>query len=275
MKEEKMRKTVRERYGRFAKTGRSCCCSEKASSFRSVVSEEVSKRIGYSESELAEVPKGANLGLGCGNPVALASLKEGETVLDLGSGGGLDCFLAANKVGKRGKVIGIDMTPEMVDRARENLRKSKLTNVEFRLGEIENLPVADNSVDVVISNCVINLSPNKKRVFEEAFRVLRTGGRLMISDLVLLRELPKSVTKSVAAYVGCVAGAVAKDEYLKIMRDAGFQNVKIVEEASFPFEYVANDPAVENIASKSAITLDEAKEIARSVVGVKVIGSKL
>jgi arsenite methyltransferase len=177
------------------------------------------------------VPEGANLGLGCGNPVALASLKKGEVVLDLGAGAGLDCFLAANKVGKTGKVIGVDMTPEMIDAARGNAQKNNYKNVEFRLGEIENLPVADNFVDVIISNCVINLSPDKPRVFQEAYRALKPGGRLMVSDMVLLKELPKAIKDSVEAYVGCIAGASMKDDYLKLIKDAGFKSVKAANAA--------------------------------------------
>ena len=170
MKEEKIKKIVRKRYGNVAKSNSSCCAS--SCSCTPVAIEDISRKIGYSEEELSSVPEGANLGLGCGNPIALASLKEGETVLDLGSGAGFDCFLATKKVGKKGKVIGVDMTAEMLDKARANARKGKYANVEFRLGEIENLPVADKSVNVIISNCVINLSPNKRQVFKEAYRVL-------------------------------------------------------------------------------------------------------
>ena len=219
MKEEKIKKLVRNRYAKVAKTNGSCsasnisCCSHPTN-------EQVSKMIGYSKDEMDAVPEGSNLGLGCGNPTALASLKEGERVLDLGSGAGFDCFLAAKKVGEQGKVIGVDMTPEMLDKARANGKKGKYTNVEFRLGEIENLPVADNSVDVIISNCVINLSPNKKRVFEEAFRVLAPKGRLMVSDIVLLKQLPESIQKNVEAYAGCISGAEMKDNYLELMRKA-------------------------------------------------------
>ena len=196
----------------------------------------MSKRIGYTDDELETVPEGANLGLGCGNPVALASLREEETVLDLGSGAGFDCFLAANKVGKTGKVIGVDMTPEMLEKARENAKKGGYSNVEFRLGEIENLPVADNSVDVMISNCVINLSPDKRRVFAEAYRVLRPNGRLMVSDIVLLKELPAFVMNSLEAYVSCVSGAMIREEYLRTIENAGFKEVKIVDETIFPID---------------------------------------
>jgi len=189
--------------------------------------------IGYSAEELQAIPEEARMGLGCGNPTALASLKEGEVVLDLGAGGGIDCFLAAVAVGKTGKAIGVDMTPEMLHRARDNARNGGYDNVEFRLGEIENLPVADNTVDAVISNCVINLSPEKARVFEEAYRVLKPGGRVMVSDIVLTRELPEDVRDSLAAYAGCVAGASMKADYLATIANAGFRNVEVVSEQTF------------------------------------------
>jgi len=235
---------------------------------------DISRKIGYSEEDLKVAPQGANLGLGCGNPVALASLREGDTVLDLGSGAGFDCFLAANKVGKRGKVIGVDMTGEMLDRARENARKGNYDNVEFRLGEIENLPVGDNQVDVIISNCVINLSPNKRRVFREAFRVLRSGGRLMVSDLVLLKDLPVEIRNSVAAYVGCVAGAVTKNEYLEAIQAAGFEETEVLDETAFPSEFLANDPTVKEIAESLRLTQEKADELAGSVVSIKVSAVK-
>jgi SAM-dependent methyltransferase len=234
----------------------------------------MSKMIGYTEEELNEVPEGANLGLGCGNPVALASLKEGEIVLDLGSGAGFDCFLAANRVGNDGKVIGVDMTPEMIDKARKNARKGNYENVEFRLGEIENLPAADGSVDVVISNCVINLSPNKKRVFEEAYRVLKPGGRLMVSDIVLLKELPDFIKESVEAYISCVSGASMKDEYLNLIQMAGFQEVKMIDETVFPTECVTNDPTVKRIIDELKIPLETVEDAINSAVSIKLNGIK-
>jgi len=233
MKDEEIRKAVRESYGKIAANDNEGCCPSTSCGCGPVSTQDaISKAIGYSDEELKAVPEGANLGLGCGNPTALASLTEGEVVLDLGSGAGFDCFLAADKVGETGKVIGVDMTAEMIEKARENTRKGNYRNVEFRLGEIENLPVADSSVDVVISNCVINLSTEKKRVFEEAFRVLRPGGRVMVSDITLLKELPAELKSSIAARVGCVAGAMTREEYLATMEAAGFRNVDIISEVS-------------------------------------------
>jgi len=195
--------------------------------------EKYSAKLGYTKEDLKNIPDGANLALGCGNPTAHASIKEGETVLDLGSGGGLDCFIAVNKVGKTGKVIGVDMTPAMISRARENAVNGNYGNVEFRLGEIENLPVADNSVDLIISNCVINLSPDKEKVFREAFRVLKPGGRLMVSDIVLLKELPDVIRENAQAYVSCIGGAIMKDKYLGAIKNSGFTDVEIIEQSNF------------------------------------------
>jgi len=275
MKEDKIKKIVREGYAKVAKKEESFCTKTPAPcSCSTSTSEEISKRIGYSEEDVNAVPEGANLGLGCGNPVALASLKEGEAVLDLGSGAGFDCFLAANRVGKSGRVIGVDMTPEMIDKARENTRKGKYANVEFRLGEIENLPVADNTADAVISNCVINLSPNKKRVFEEAFRVLKPNGRLMISDIVLLKKLPDTIRKNVQAYIGCLSGAEMKDKYLKMIEDAGFQKVKILEENCFPVENMTNDPTAQAIVKNLEIPSEKIKKIANTVASIKVSALK-
>ena len=270
-----VKKAVRESYARIAEQGSSCCCGPSSSCCGSADAvQEISRGIGYSDDELAAVPDGANLGLGCGNPVALASLQEGETVLDLGSGAGFDCFLAANKVGEKGKVIGVDMTPEMVARARENALKGDYTNVEFRLGEIENLPVADASVDIVISNCVINLSPDKKRVFNEVFRALKPGGRLMVSDIVLLKPLPDAIRNSVEAYVGCIAGAALKDEYLGAIEAAGFGDIRVHGEAIVPVESILNDPAAQAIIENSAIAPEMVRDTANSVISAKVSAVK-
>ena len=227
-RDDEIRKSVRENYAKRATSCKSgcggTCCSESAS--------PGSQAVGYSEDELRSIPQGADLGLGCGHPTALASLKAGEVVLDLGSGAGIDCFLAAEKVGPTGRAIGVDMTPEMIERARENARREGIENVEFRLGEIEHLPVADATVDIVISNCVVNLSPDKPQVFREAYRALKRGGRLMVSDIVLCGELPKEIQESMEQYVACIAGASQIDDYLGAIRDAGFRDVTVVKEAS-------------------------------------------
>lgn len=249
------------------RAGKLCCGSTE-------LSQTISRKIGYSDEELEAVPNGANLGLGCGNLVALASLSEGETVLDLGSGAGFDCFLAANKVGKNGKVIGVDMTAEMVAKARENAQKGGYQNVEFRLGEIENLPVADSSVDVVISNCVINLSPDKGQVFNEVFRVLSPGGRLMVSDIVLLQPLPDAIINSISAYVGCIAGAAMRADYLETIKTAGFRDIMVIDETSFPVDCMANDPTAQAIIRGSKIPLETIKVFAGSIVSIKISAIK-
>lgn len=278
VEEKDVRKMVREGYGSIAAGGSPCCgpsepscCGPSASSCCGPsLAEDISSKIGYSLEELESVPEGANLGLGCGNPVALASLQEGETVLDLGSGAGLDCFLAANRVGERGRVIGVDMTPEMLERARENARRGGYANVEFRLGEIENLPVADASVDAIISNCVINLSPDKPRVFREAFRVLKPGGRLMVSDIVLEGELPQAVRESAAAYVGCISGAARKEEYLGMISEAGFEDLEVLEESVFPIDCMANDPTAQAVVGGLGLTEEELNRMLRAVKSAKI-----
>ncbi len=234
-KADEIKKIVKEGYAKAVKQVTSCCSSRSCCSGTSQA-KTISKTVGYSDAEINAVPEGANLGFGCGNPVALASLKEGDVVLDLGSGAGFDAFLAAKRVGKTGRVIGVDMTPEMIDKAKENAKKGEYSNVEFRLGEIEKLPAEDNSVDVIISNCVINLSPDKEAVFKEVYRVLKSGGRLMVSDLVLAKELPSAIKKSVEAYVGCLAGAIKKGEYLKLITMAGFRDIKVISESSYPVD---------------------------------------
>jgi len=270
MKETEVKKIVREGYARIARGGGSCCSSGSSCCGSTGITESISKKIGYSDEELTSVPEGANLGLGCGNPVALAALKEGDVVLDLGSGAGFDCFLAANKVGSGGRVIGVDMTPDMLEKARENAHKGGYTNVEFRLGEIEHLPVPDSHVDVIISNCVINLSPDKPAVFNEAFRVLKPGGRLMVSDIVLLNELPDFIKSSVAAYVGCVSGAMIKEDYLGAIKSAGFKDVSIVAEDGFDIDCMLNDPTAQAIVENLNMSSGELKNIGNSVRSIKV-----
>lgn len=273
MREREIKRAVKEGYARIAKqatsyyASRSCCgCAD--------IPEEISKRLGYTEEEIQEAPMGSNLGLGCGNPVALASLKEGEIVLDMGAGAGFDCFLASTRVGPTGMVIGVDITSEMVDKARANSRKGGYTNIDFRQGDLENMPVADNYVDVVISNCVINLVPNKRMVFKEAFRVLKPGGRLAVSDVVLLRELPDFVTSSTEAYIGCLAGAIMNDEYLEIIRDVGFRDVKVAAETSFPIESLLSETTGSDSIKSPKISAEQLNLIASSVLSIKVGATK-
>lgn len=233
-KADAVRQHVRDSYAKVAEASSgetSNCCGPESSccgvSDDEAINTLVSTRLGYSEADLDAVPKGADMGLGCGNPRAIASLQAGETVLDLGAGGGFDAFLAAGEVGSRGHVIGVDMTPDMVSKARSNAEKGRFHNVEFRLGEIEHLPVADNSVDVIISNCVINLSPDKPQVFRDAFRVLKPGGRLAISDVVATAEMPKELKNDPMLYAGCMAGASLIEDLEQVMRDAGFVHISI------------------------------------------------
>jgi len=222
IKADETRTIVREHYAKVSKGETGCapgCCGTMPA--------DQSRMLGYSADELDAVPEGADMGLGCGNPSAIASLRPGETVLDLGAGGGFDCFLAARAVGPTGKVIGVDMTHDMVTLARGNARKVNATNVEFRLGEIEHLPVADGTVDVILSNCVINLSPDKQAVFDEAFRALRVGGRLAISDVVAIAPIPEAVENEVAAVCGCVGGAAPLEEVRGMLAKAGFKSIEI------------------------------------------------
>ncbi len=229
---DEIRQNVRESYAEVAQasnngsscgTGASCCGVSDDAAINTLVS----TRLGYSDDDLGNVPEGADMGLGCGNPRAIASIKAGETILDLGSGGGFDCFLAAAETGESGFVIGIDMTPTMISKARNNALKGKYNHVEFRLGEIEHMPVADNTVDVIISNCVINLSPDKQQVFSEAFRVLKLGGRLAISDIVASTELPEEIKNDLALYSGCMAGASPVAELQTILEECGFEEINI------------------------------------------------
>lgn len=224
MKNQNIKKIVKESYAKVAESSCGCSCNCGQAD-----NEKLAKSIGYSDTEINSCP-GANLGLGCGNPTAVADIKEGDVVLDLGSGAGFDCFLAAKKVGKSGKVIGVDMTEQMITKAKANAQKYGYTNVEFRFGEIEELPVQDNSVDVIISNCVINLSPEKFKVFKEAYRVLKTGGRMFVSDMVLLKELSEAQRNDKELIAGCVGGAILKKDYLKLIKEAGFEATILSED---------------------------------------------
>jgi arsenite methyltransferase len=233
MESEKVKKFVKKKYGEIAQTEQSCCGS---SSCCGPSIKDAALQIGYSERDIENIPEESVLGLGCGNPVALVNLKEGETVLDLGSGGGIDVFLASKKVGSTGKVIGVDMTKEMVEKAEALALKHGYRNVEFRLGEIENLPIENETVDIIISNCVINLSPDKLKVFQEAYRVLKPNGRLMVSDIVTHGKLPEDVRKSFDAWARCIAGALERDKYLDTIKRAGFKDVRIVTEREYTID---------------------------------------
>jgi SAM-dependent methyltransferase len=230
LKEKEIKESVKERYSKIA-TGETQFCSCCSGTAPNII--EQAKAAGYTVEEIKSIPGEAVLGVGCGNPTALAEIHEGDTVLDLGSGGGIDVFLAANKVGKQGKVIGVDMTEEMVQTAVKNAEKGGYNNVEFKLGEIEDLPLEDNSVDLIISNCVINLTPDKLAAYREAFRVLKPGGRILVSDLVTLGQLPDEVRNSFSAWSACIGGAVEKEEYLNIIKKAGFSGVEIVDSHYF------------------------------------------
>jgi len=264
-----MRTEVRRHYARTAgmevRGAAGACCAGK-------VTTEADAR-GYTGDQLSAIPPESDMGLGCGNPTALGELRPGETVVDLGSGGGIDCFLAARKVGPAGRVIGVDMTPEMIDRARAAARKNGFSNVEFRLGEIESLPLADSSVDVIISNCVINLSTEKERVFREAFRVLKPGGRLMISDIMLREKLPERLATNAALFAGCVAGAVLEEDYLHMMREAGLSRVTVAREKETEDMF---GPADEASLLKQApdLTRDELKRLKKSIVSVQLTAQK-
>lgn len=272
MTERDVKTAVREHYANLARGGGSCCGPAPAGGCCGATSApvELSSVIGYSERELSEAPEGSNLGLGCGNPLAHAALGQGDVVVDLGSGAGFDCFLAANRVGRDGCVIGVDMTPEMLERARANAAAGGYTNVEFRLGEIENLPVADATADMVISNCVINLATDKAKVFREALRVLKPGGRLMVSDLVLRRQLPESVRRSVEAYAGCIAGAMLEDDYLAAIRRSGFAEVEVLDEATYPVGSSNPDETETTLLNDPTLSRDDVQAAADAVVSVKV-----
>ncbi len=253
VKHDEIRQAVRQHYGHVAESnGAGCGCGPTSRDNPERNAETLSQKLGYTADDVGTVPQGANMGLGCGNPQAIAALKPGEIVLDLGSGGGFDCFLAARQVGDTGQVVGVDMTPEMISKARANAERGGYRNVEFRLGEIENLPVADGVVDVIISNCVINLSPNKSRVFAEAYRVLKPGGRLAVSDVVAFAELPAAARQDMALYTGCVAGASLKSEIEAMLEASGFTAIRVTpkdESKSFIRDWAPGTDITEYVVS--------------------------
>lgn len=253
-RDEDIYREVRRQYGRIAKGGDTGCCGASAACCGTPAdgTGTLSRALGYTAEEVGVVPDGANLGLGCGNPQVIAGLRPGEVVLDLGSGAGFDCFLASRQVGDSGRVIGVDMTPEMIDKARENARREAYRNVEFRLGRIESLPVADASVDVVISNCVVNLSPDKAGVFEEVFRVLKPGGRVAVSDVVARAELPASIRQDMALHTGCMAGASTVTDLEAMLRASGFEAIRVVprdESRNFMREWVPGTDITDHLVS--------------------------
>ncbi len=265
---DKVRAAVQSAYGKLASGAPSPCCAPGADT------REVARNLGYSEADLGAIPDQANLGLGCGNPVALASLKAGEVVVDLGAGAGIDALVAAPKVGPEGRVIGVDMTPEMLERARANAVKMGVArNVEFREGVIENLPVVSDSADVVISNCVINLSPDKRQAFREAFRVLKPGGRLAVSDIVLTQPLPAELTEMAEAYAACVAGALPADEYISAIEAAGFVDLRISRRpAAELIAGLLEDPTLQ--AALDRFGEERLREVASSVYSYAIEAKK-
>ncbi len=272
-----VKQTVIDSYGKLAKSKSSgrlsklfACCDP------SDHAKKVAVNIGYSKEDLDQVPEESNLGVGCGNPSALAGIKQGETVVDLGSGAGFDAFIVSRIVGQNGKVIGIDLSDEMLDLARKNAVKSHYTNVEFLKGDIEELPLTNSMANHVISNCVINLSLNKDKVYKEAYRVLKDGGKLSISDIVLERELPHFVKDSLAGHIACVSGAEKLEDYLQYVKDAGFKNVKVESKSEFPLELMLTDPQVMKIAREMNFNLDseQAKDIASSVTSISLSAIK-
>ncbi len=263
-----IREMVREGYTRVAERASSCCGATPPHAT------ETARKLGYSEQDLEAAPAGANLGVGCGNPTAIDALRAGEVVVDLGSGAGFDAFLAARQVGPEGRVIGVDMTDAMLEKARQNARREGYANVEFRKGLIEQLPLEDESVDVILSNCVINLSPEKAAVYREAYRVLRPGGRLMLSDIVLERSLPPEVLKSVDAYLGCVGGASLRGEYMQTIEKAGFREVRIERETPFGDVISLDDPQVLEAMDRFGVTIEQVKDLLAAVTSLHIFALK-
>lgn len=274
-KQEAIRETVRKGYASVAVSKEQSCCGPTCCGGQVDTAEQLATAVGYSAEELADLPAGANMGLSCGNPTALAALREGEVVVDLGSGGGFDVFIAGRKVGPTGRAIGVDMTPEMLAKARRNqaayTERTGLENVEFRLGEIEHLPLADASVDVVISNCVINLSPDKAQVYREIARVMRPGGRLAVSDIVLKKPLPAAIREDAEALVGCVAGALLLDELRAILRDAGLADTQFEEKPGY---VQAMEASKDHIAKRVYELLEEGESLADTIASMNISARK-
>jgi SAM-dependent methyltransferase len=277
METKKHEQSVKESYGKFAKNKKKeslisnlCPLSKKDQT------KEYAQEIGYNTEQLQEVPDDANMGLGCGNPLALSHVKKGDTVLDLGSGAGFDCFLALPLVGENGKVIGIDFTPEMVEKAKLNAQKSKYKNVEFILSNIDNIPLQNNTVDHVISNCVINLASNMQKVFEESYRVLKIGGHLSISDIVLTKDLPERISKAMLPNNGliCLNGAANKETFLQMLAQAGYKNVQIMKESHFPLEIMLADPMVQTIVTEAKLSDSEVSELFNTILSVSFYAEK-
>lgn len=265
---EEVREIVREGYTAVVERVAGCCGPAPSHV------EEVGRKLGYSDDDLAAVPDGANLGVGCGNPTAIDTLRPGEVVVDLGSGAGMDAFLAARQVGATGRVIGVDMTDAMLAQARKNAEAAGVTNVEFRKGRIEELPIEDESVDAILSNCVINLSPEKDLVYREAYRVLKPGGRVMVSDIVIERELPEMVRESIEAYIGCVGGASLRPVYLQTITDAGFSEVRVESEGKFADVLSEDDPQVREAMEKFDATFAEVREMISAVTSLHIYARK-
>jgi ubiquinone/menaquinone biosynthesis C-methylase UbiE len=273
MENKEIKEKVRQGYGKIAREGSSCCPGQSCCS-PDLKAEDISRDIGYEEAEMEAVPEGANLGLGCGNPTATASIKEGETIIDLGSGAGFDSFLAANATGKNGRVIGIDMTPDMIEKARENAEKDGYKNVEFIQAEIEDIPLPDDTADIIISNCVINLSPEKKKVFSEAYRLLKPGGRVMVSDIVLKKDLPQSIRGSIEAYIGCISGAEKMEDYLGYIKGAGFNDVKILDETVFSLDNINKSEVFREVIKSLDISEKDIEDAQESILSIKVSAVK-
>ncbi len=265
-----MKEFIKKTYGGIAKKKKKSCCGPTCCSDNSP---GVSEKVGYTKEELDSIPDSANMGLGCGNPVALLSLKKGETVVDLGSGGGIDAFLAAKKVGEKGRVIGIDMTEEMLEKARKNAREVGAKNVEFKLGDIEEIPLEGAVADCVISNCVINLADDKQKVFDETYRIMKKGGRLMVSDMVLLADLPDKILKSPEMQAGCIAKALKKEDYVNKIKRAGFKDVNIIKEDPVRVsDYIGSDKVISDLAND--MSDQEIEVIDKTVVSIKVSATK-